>query len=190
MPWKSKNKVDANGDPESGISFRAVAVFDVSQTDGEELPKAPTCEDIECSADDLLARFSAVASDRGYKLELGPIGGGAYGSATRDGKIAVDNSYSTGQQAKTLAHELAHQALHFGDKALLVSGAQAELEAESVAYVVCQHFGLDSEVRSAAYIAIWQGNGKALRESLQRIQKTSAAIIDDIETPTTRKAAA
>ncbi len=83
MPWKSKTKVDANGDPETGILFRAVAVFDVSQTDGEELPAAPKCEDIASSADELLARFADVAAKRGYKLKLGPIDGGAYGVRLR-----------------------------------------------------------------------------------------------------------
>ncbi len=57
----------------------------------------------------------------------------------------------------------------------------AELEAESVAYVVCTHFGLDVEVRASRYIALWNGEAKALRESLHRIADTARAIIDDVE---------
>ena len=57
----------------------------------------------------------------------------------------------------------------------------AELEAESVAYVVCRHFRLDTTVRSSAYIALWSGDAKALRASLERIATTARTIIDDVE---------
>ena len=66
----------------------------------------------------------------------------------------------------------------------------AELEAESVAYIVCQHFGLDSSVRSAAYIALWQGDSKALKASLQRIADTARTMIDDVDAIECRKAVA
>ena len=66
----------------------------------------------------------------------------------------------------------------------------AELEAESVAYVVCTHFGLDVEVRSSRYIALWDGDSKALRASLERIAKTARGIIDDVEGQSARKAVA
>ena len=57
----------------------------------------------------------------------------------------------------------------------------AELEAESIAYVVCKHFGLDAEVRSSRYIALWNGDSKALRDSLDRIATTARELIDDCE---------
>ena len=66
----------------------------------------------------------------------------------------------------------------------------AELEAESVAYVVCTHFGLDVEVRASRYIALWNGDSKSLRASLERIAKTARGIIDDVEAPAGRKAVA
>ena len=55
------------------------------------------------------------------------------------------------------------------------------MEAESVAYVLCRHCGLDVEVRSSRYIALWGGDGKGLRESLDRISQTARALIDDVD---------
>ncbi len=66
----------------------------------------------------------------------------------------------------------------------------AELEAESVAYVVCKHFGLDAEVRASRYIALWDGDSKALRTSLERIADAAREIIDDVEAVRSRKAVA
>ena len=66
----------------------------------------------------------------------------------------------------------------------------AELEAESVAYVVCTHFGLDVEVRASRYIALWDGDSKALRASLERIASTARGVIDDVEGQSARKAVA
>ncbi len=66
----------------------------------------------------------------------------------------------------------------------------AELEAESVAYVVCRHFGLDVEVRASRYIALWDGDSKALRASLERIANTARDLIDDVDGLAARKAVA
>ena len=66
----------------------------------------------------------------------------------------------------------------------------AELEAESVAYVVCNHVGLDTSVRSSAYIALWNGDGKALRDSLKRTADTARKLIDDVLALPTAKAVA
>ena len=77
-----------------------------------------------------------------------------------------------------------------GEKRQGLTRSAAELEAEAVAYVVCKHFGLDTEVRSSAYIALWDGNAKALRESLERIATTARDIIDDIDALATAKGVA
>ena len=66
----------------------------------------------------------------------------------------------------------------------------AELEAESVAYVVCRHFGIDADVTASRYIALWQGDGKGLRASLERIATTAREIIDEAGTASNRKAVA
>ena len=184
MRFKKEN---AKGDTEDRIAFRVVHVFDVSQTDGAELPTIET-PTVDIVADDLLADLARVADARGIAVTFQPISGGAFG-VSRNGKIDIDNTHTTGQQAKTLAHELAHEALHWEDRGTFTRSV-AELEAESVAYVVCRHFGLDTSVRSSAYIALWDGNGKAMRESMDRIAKTARKIIDDATASRERKAVA
>ena len=188
-PWKREND---DGDTEQGIFFRAVHVFDVDQTDGPELP-AVDVPDVESAADALLADMVRVADRRNIRVTFGPLSGGLYG-VSRGGTVDVDNTHATGQQAKTLAHELAHEALH-KDKVAIAGMSDktrriAELEAESVAYVVCTHFGLDVEVRSSRYIALWDGDSKALRASLERIANTARNLIDDVEVVNDRKAVA
>ena len=129
-----------------------------------------------------------MAESREIAVTFQPISSGAFGVSKR-GSIDIDNTHPTGQQAKTLAHELAHEALHWEDRGPLTRSI-AELEAESVAYVACKHFGLDTEVRSSRYIALWQGDAKALRESLERIANTARGIIDDVGSASERKAVA
>ena len=175
-PWKREND---DGDEESGVYFKAVHVFDVSQTDGPELPTVdvPTIGE---TADTTLRALERVVTDRGFRLEYETLDT-ANGYTDKSGKIAIHTDNPTGHKAHTIAHELAHQALHF-DKANRpekLTRDMAELEAESVAYVVCRHFGIDADVTASRYIALWQGDGKALRASLERISTTARNIIDD-----------
>ncbi len=187
-PWKREKETDTGEtETEQGIYFKAVHVFDVGQTDGPDLPTVdvPT---VDARADDLLANLIRVAESRGIAVNFRPISSGPFG-ASKHGSIDVDNSHATGQQAKTLSHELAHEALHWEDRGPFTRSL-AELEAESVAYVVCLHFGLNTEVRSSRYIALWDGDSKALRASLECIANTARDIIDDVEVPDARKAVA
>jgi hypothetical protein len=188
-PWKREPEPDADDDgPTEGIYFKAVHVFDVAQTDGDELPdvEVPT---IDVAADTLLADLVRVAGERGIAVDFTRIDSGAFG-VSKGGSVEVDDQHATGQQAKTLAHELAHEALHKADRPDGMTRNLAELEAESVAYVVCTHFGLDVEVRASRYIALWDGDSKALRSSLERIAGTARDIIDDVEGQSARKAVA
>ena len=173
------------GESESinGVFFKAVHVFDVAQTDGKELPDVD-CPIVDSDASALLNSLERVALKRSIAVKFEALDGKGFGYATDKGaSIVIDNTHPTGQQAKTFAHELAHCALHFGksDGATTLTRNMAELEAESIAYVVCQHFGLDTTIRSSAYIALWQGDSKGLRASLERIASTARAIIDDVE---------
>ena len=191
-PCPFKRDVERNGNTESedGIFFRVVHVFDLSQTDGADLPTVdvPT---IEARADDLLAMLQSVAVKRGIRVKFGTLDSGTFG-VSKGGSVDVDDTHATGQQAKTLAHELAHETLHSRRAGIKgpFTRSIAELEAESVAYVVCTHFGLDVEVRASRYIALWDGDAKSLRASLERIAKTARDIIDDAEAVTDRKAVA
>jgi len=160
------------------LYFRIVHVFDVAQTDGEALPMLDV-PSVESAADVLLASLERVANKRGIAVAYVETRDGHYGTS-KGGSIDIATGHATGQQSKTLAHELAHETLHHV-KGLRIDRNQAELEAESVAYVVCRHFGLDVEVRASRYIALWGGNAEALRESLSRIADTARGIIDDVE---------
>ena len=179
-----REAVNGAGEPEAidGIFFKPVHVFDVAQTDGRELPNVD-CPVVDADASAPLASLESVAGKRGIAVKYEALGGNHYGYATSVGQIVIDDAHPTGQRAKTLAHELAHCALHFGksDAATVLTRNIAELEAESIAYVVCRHFGLDTTVRSSAYIALWNGDAKALRASLERIATTTRTIIDDVE---------
>ncbi len=181
------SKENDNGETEDGVFFRAVHVFDIAQTDGPDLPTVdvPTIDHI---ADDLLAQLVSVAHLRGIRVNFASLSGGLFG-VSKGGIVEVDNTHPTGQQAKTLAHELAHEALHKTNRGALTR-SMAELEAESVAYVVCMHCGLDVEVRASRYIALWDGDSKALRASLDRISKTARDIIDDLDHKAIGKAVA
>lgn len=177
-PWSKESE---DGETESGVYFRPVYVFDVAQTDGEALPEI-ACPSIESDASTLLSRLERVALKR--NLTLKTDNQVEFGYATASGVIAINDTHATGQRAKTLAHELAHAAMHF-DKSvraeLNIDRNRAELEAESVAYVVCTHFGLECAVRCSRYIALWQGDSKALKASLERIATTARGIIDEVE---------
>jgi antirestriction protein ArdC len=185
---KEVETADGETEERAGIYFRPVHVFDIGQTDGEALPEfdVPT---VDVAADTLLTQLGRVALSRGltvdFKADLP-----AFGSVDRQGHVEIDNSHPTGQQAKTLAHELAHAALHIKSAGERLTRSTAELEAESVAYVVCAHAGVDTEVRSSRYIALWGGDAKGLRASLERIATTAREIIDDIGAASERKAVA
>ena len=184
-PFTKERENRETGETEtvSGMFFKVVHVFDVAQTEGEELPEVD-CPMVDADGSGLLSALVRVAESRGIVVSFQKLSG-EFGHATDGGKaIAIDNGFPTGQQAKTLAHELAHCAIHFGktNAATRLTRDIAELEAESIAYVVCKHFGIDAEVRSSRYIALWNGDSKALRDSLERISTTARALIDDTET--------
>ncbi len=188
-PWKHTDTDDNGNDTErQGVSFRPVYVFDVSQTDGDPLPEVEV-PDVETASDSLLASLERVAVQRGIAVTYTELEPGYYG-LSKGGTIEIATGHATGQQAKTLAHELAHEAMHKQNRPSGLTRTIAELEAESVAYVVCSHFSLDVEVRASRYIALWDGNAKALRESLERIASTARDMIDDVESLDSRKAVA
>lgn len=178
-PFKRTETDDDGKDTErEGIYFKVVHVFDVAQTDGKPLPDVDV-PDVETAADTLLTSLERVATRRGIVVQYAELDSGHYG-VSKGGSIELATGHATGQQAKTLAHELAHEALHKKNRTGLTR-AVAELEAESVAYVVCRHVGLDTTVRASRYIALWNGDTEALRASLQRITETARDIIDDID---------
>jgi antirestriction protein ArdC len=164
------------------VGFRVVHVFDVSQTDGDELPSPVTHLEGD-SAAELLARLELVAGDLGFSVQRpedfrGPVNGETSFELKR---IRLNPDRSTDQQAKTLAHELGHVTAHHETVNYSAERGRCELEAESVAYVVLAHYGLDSAEYSFGYVARWS-DAKAIRESAGTILEASGEILELLET--------
>ncbi len=164
------------------VGFRAVAVFDLSQTDGEPLPEIATRLVGDDHAD-AFQRLVQVATAIGYAVSIEELPGERNGDTTFDARrIRVRSDIALAQMVKTLCHELAHALLHDG-----FDGARelAECEAESVAYVVCAGLGLDSSEYSFGYVAGWAAGAdeaiKAITASGNRIQQAANTIIDALE---------
>lgn len=164
------------------VFFKTACVFDVSQTEGRDLPAAQVPE-IQADVNALLAAVGNVASKRGIVVRYEHMEEGTFGIST-GGAIAIATGHATGQQCKTLIHELAHEELHQRSEthtARQSTRPVAELEAEAVAYVVCRHFGLDVELRASRYIALWGGDGKTLAARLERISAAARGLIEDMQ---------
>jgi len=171
-------------EPETKLRFRLVYVFDVSQTEGEPLAAPPSThltghEDTASAVWDHLAAF---ATSKGIPVELTddlPLGvNGSYNLTTRC--IRVTASRPAIHRAKTLAHELGHALLH-ADASNSHERPIMEVEAESVAYVVLQHFGLDTGDYSFGYVAVWSQEkdlAAVLMASGTRIASATKALID------------
>jgi len=158
--------------------FKYVPVFDLSQTEGEELPAA--CHKLSGDGPtDALARLTRVALLHGYSVEETELPDDVNGDCTFSlRRIRVESRNSSAQRVKTLAHEIAHALLHTDQPDRSV----AELEAESVAYLVCQHLGLDTGAYTFGYVATWAGGGDqavaAIRATGTNIQRTAHAMVD------------
>ena len=173
-------------------SYKVVNVFDVSQTDGKELPRLGVAE-LEGSVKNFDIFFEALKRTCPVPMAFEDIQGSAKGYFhQKDQRIAIQSDMSEIQTIKTAIHEMAHQKLHSveqeaGQKAKYEEKAQTrsekEVEAESVAYTVCQHFGIDTSDYSFGYVAGWSA-GKEMAElkaSLLTIRRAAASMIDDIE---------
>ncbi|MDQ6876837.1 MAG: ArdC-like ssDNA-binding domain-containing protein [Candidatus Dormibacteraeota bacterium] len=163
-------------------AFRLAWVFDIAQTDGEALPEVVS----RLTGDAGGSRFAElvqVAATLGYSVEVSELPGERNGDCTFELKrIRVREGLEPAQSVKTLAHELAHAILHGEADCSSLARSAAELEAESVAFVVCDDLGLDSSAYSFGYIATWAGCGdeadKAISRSAQRINKTARSILE------------
>ena len=179
-----------DGQPETEIveritpRFRVTTVFDVSQTEGEPLPTLGTTE-LEGNVviyEDFMKGLEEL-SPVPFRFE--DIGNGAKGYYSEK-YIAIQRDMSNAQTMKTAVHETAHAILHDRDimqeNGVSKDRTTKEVEAESVAYVVCSHFGLDTSEYSFSYIAGWSSNKEMseLRNSMDTIRVTSSKLIEDI----------
>ena len=168
-------------------AFRAVSVFDVAQTDGKPIPELAAKEllsDVE-GYQDMIRAVEAISP---VPIELEEIAGDSKGYYDREAKrIAVQENMSESQTLKTMIHEVAHSKLHSKeveqDEQMRKDRNTKEVEAESVAYTVCQHFGIDTSDYSFGYIAGWSSgrDTKELRSSMDTIRRTASELITGIE---------
>jgi hypothetical protein len=183
-PKTDKPKLDAKGNMVTEkrevqkLSFKPIPVFDVSQTDGKEIPSI--CKTLEGNSQEAARIIKAVKEICEIPIYEEPITSGAKGYFDRTRNIiAVNEGMSLEQTAKTLIHEYAHYKLH-STVDPTIDRATKEVQAESTAFVVSNHFGVDTGDYSFEYIASWS-SGKELAElkfSLDTIQKASSQIID------------
>lgn len=170
-------------------AFQVVTVFDVSQTEGKELPDLGVdtlTADVEGYQDFMQALTEISPAPIGYEDISGDMK--RYHSI-EEHRIAIQQSMSESQTVKTAVHEVAHAKLH--DKEISKAAEFAdfkdrstkEVEAESIAYTVCQHFGIDTSDYSFGYIAGWSSGKdmKELKSSLDTIRKTASEMITGIE---------
>jgi len=168
-------------------AFRAVSVFDLSQTDGKPIPEL-TAKELLSDVEGYQDMIRAVEAISPVPIELEEIAGDSKGYYDREAKrIAVQENMSESQTLKTMIHEVAHSKLHSKeveqDEQMRKDRNTKEVEAESVAYTVCQHFGIDTSDYSFGYIAGWSSgrDTKELRSSMDTIRKTASELITGIE---------
>lgn len=171
-------------------AYKVVSVFDVSQTEGKELPDIAVdalTGDVEQYSD----FFAALEKTSPVPIGFEKIEGGAHGYYhLEDKRIALDEGMSELQTLKTAIHEIAHAKLHDIDlnapkdeQQPRVDRRTREVEAESVAYTVCQHYGLDTSDYSFGYVAGWSSGRELaeLKSSLETIRSAAADIINSID---------
>lgn len=171
-------KVDKGTEKEETLlRFKCGHVFDVSQTEGEELPQfSVVTGDPGC----LLNRLECYASSRGIKVDRREDLGHGVKGVSHKGSVSLKKYLEPAEEFAVLVHELAHEQMHQElfprpDRQIL------ELEAEAVSFVVCSAAGLNVGTASADYIQLYQSDAKQLTASLDRIKRCSAEMIEHLQ---------
>ncbi|HEL2322480.1 TPA: hypothetical protein TZN81_002102 [Streptococcus suis] len=184
--------LDKDGKPEIGTTFRLkAAVFDVSQTDGKEMPKAVSDVKDQLTDQDygnLYRTLMTIAKNNHVSVrfeELEESRKGYYDTANHQivlNKVGMNKS----QLIKTFLHETAHSELHHKDHPQKdqLTRSTAELQAESVAYVVASYYGLDTSNYSFGYLASWSQDKDTLRDleaQLDIVQQEAKSLIERMD---------
>jgi len=161
------------------IGYRAVYVFDVSQTDGEELEKLAR---IQGEPGQYLDQLSAFCDGAGLAVEYVERAriGGADG-VSKGGLILIADDHEPAERYGVLAHEIAHALMHKTPEAKKLSKVVKETEAEAVAFVVSSAVGLDHRSAASDYIQLYQGDAETLMASLGRIQSAASKILEALD---------
>lgn len=172
-------KEDDDGNEVTGVfGYKVVHVFDVSQTEGEDMPDISR---VSGDPGEKLLKLTLVTKSFDITLSFEDDLGGADG-VSRGGSIVLQSGLSAAETFNTLAHEMAHELMHRGEERASLSKSVKELEAESVAFVVSKAAGLEGALKqSSDYIQCHQGDAEQLSKSLLRIQKTASLILTELE---------
>lgn len=188
-----KPVLDKDGEPVKEVvevkvnAFKPVSTFDISQTDGEPVPQVGATE-LLGSVEGYTTLFEAIEKVVPVPITFEQIESGAKGFySLEENRIAIQEGMSEVQTVKTALHEASHQALHsreaMDSSADKKSRNQKECEAESIAYVVCQHYGIDTSEYSFPYVATWSADKDVpeLKASLETIRRTASDLITKID---------
>ncbi len=187
MKDDEENDTKASEDPKKWVSFKAVSVFDISQTEGDPLPVIGI-DSLIGEVDGYQRLEKAILAISPVPICFDDIAGDAKGyySSNKE-QIVIQKDMSQVQTIKTLIHEISHAKLHdvnhMKQENEFIGRHTAEIQAESIAYVVCSHFELDTAEYSFPYIAGWspEAGTAELIHSLDVIRNTANLIIEDIE---------
>ena len=159
------------------VGFRSAYVFDVSQTEGAELPELRGITgDVGENRDRLIAFIERQGIELVFTERIAPALGMSYG-----GRIAILPGQSKAEEFSTLVHELAHEMLHKAERRTATTKTVRETEAEAIAFVIGKAVGLETGTASADYIQLYHGNASLLAESHEVVQQTSAVILAALE---------
>jgi len=158
------------------VGYRPVYVWDVSQTEGAELPKL---DEVQGDPAEQLPQLIEFVKSQNIKFEysdnIAPARGLSYG-----GLIRLLPNMTPTEEFSTVVHELAHEMIHKAERRTVITKTVKETEAESVAFVVSKAIGLETGSASADYIQLYHGNAALLQESLEVVQRTAAVILQAI----------
>ena len=164
---------DENGNRELR-GFKVVHVFDISQTEGDDLPEPHS---VGGEPGPWVAKLEAIIAAAGIELEESDGLGGADGVSTK-GRILVATGLSAAERFAVLVHELAHEEIHTKAIRKGTTKKSRETEAEAVACIVAQAVGLDANQSASDYIQLYAGDVETLTASLDAIQKEACSIIE------------
>ena len=170
---KQENDEERDEASTSVAGFRAAYVFDVTQTDGQELPQI---ESVHGDPSEYRERLRVFANLQGISVEYSPEIAPARGTSS-GGRITLLPGQSPAEEFSTLAHELAHELLHRGDRRGSTSRRIRETEAEAAAFVVCHAIGLETGSAACDYIQLWNGDAQLLSESLAHVRQAASQML-------------